>query len=157
MIGRELEDTTVDLLPLRFSIEVDVPPAKAFEVFTSGMQSWWPMASHSIDEQQVTGIGFEGREGGRVYEIWANGEEKDWARVLVWDPPHRVAMAWHPSLEPGTPTEVDVRFSARGSGTTVDLVHSGWDRVEPHRSEMRSGYETGWVPVVDALKAKLEK
>jgi uncharacterized protein YndB with AHSA1/START domain len=144
----------VDLSPLKFEIEVDVPPAEAFEVFTTGMESWWPMASHSIGEQQVKGIGFEGREGGRVYEIWANGEEKDWARVLVWDPPNRVTLAWHPSLQPGTPTEVDVRFSARGSKTTVELVHSGWDQVEQHRSDLRSSYETGWVPVIGALKTR---
>ena len=154
MIGPEADgQPEVDLSPVRASVEVAVTPERAFELFTTGMGSWWPLARHSIGEDRVTGIGIEPREGGRVFEIWDSGEEKDWARVLVWDPPARVKLAWQPSLEPRTPTDVDVRFTPIGSSTRVDLVHSGWERVEEHRRELRSSYVPGWGVVLGAFES----
>ena len=147
------QQAELDLSPIRASVDVPLAQEEAFELFTTHMGTWWPLAGHSIGESAVTGIGFDEQEGGRVFEIWKTGEEKDWARVLAWDPPNRVTLSWQPRLEPGTPTEVDVTFTPSGSGTKVEVVHSGWDRVEENRRAMRSDYLPGWGYVLGAYES----
>jgi hypothetical protein len=41
-----------------------------------------------------------------------------------------------------------VRFSAEGSGTRVELVHTGWERLGERAGEVRARYDTGWEPVL---------
>ncbi len=38
---------TIALAPVRKSIRVNAPPARAFDVFTAGMSRWWPQ-THTI-------------------------------------------------------------------------------------------------------------
>ena len=38
-------------LAVRQSVTVDVPPERAFAVFTEGLASWWPLATHAIGAQ----------------------------------------------------------------------------------------------------------
>ena len=88
---------------------------------------------------------FEAREGGRLYERLSNGEECDWGEILVWDPPNRIVLTWHPGYEdPAEMTEIEVRFSAAGEGTLVELVHTGWERLGERRASARNGYNEGW-------------
>ena len=35
---------------VRQSVLVQAPPERAFEVFTAGMSSWWPLDSHHIGD-----------------------------------------------------------------------------------------------------------
>ena len=35
------------------------------------------------------------RVGGRCYQVGVDDAQCDWGRVLVWDPPHRLVVAWH--------------------------------------------------------------
>src|SRR5919108_348621 len=65
----------------------------------------------------------------------------DGGRLHVWEPPHRVAFEWFVT---GTPTDVDVRFVAEGDATRVELVHSGFDRLED-AERRRAGYDEGWA------------
>ena len=45
-------------------------------------------------------------------------------------------------------TSLEVTFTAGGPGeTVVELVHSGWE-LRADGEQARSGYETGWDPVV---------
>ena len=106
-------------------------------------------------KQRVTDIGFEPRVDGRIFEIWDDGTEKDWGRVLEWDPPERVVFSWHPSLEPGTPTKVEVVFSNQGTKTRVGLTHRGWERVEVHRRAIRESYVPGWVGVLNSYRSEV--
>ena len=84
----------------------------------------------------------DGRVGGRLYERVSDGTEADWGRLHVWEPPHRVAFEWFVT---GTPTDVDVRFVPEGDDATrVELVHSGFDRIED-AERRRAGYDEGWA------------
>jgi uncharacterized protein YndB with AHSA1/START domain len=53
--------------------------------------------------------------------------ECQWGKVLAWEPPSRVLLAWQitPSFsyDPDLVTELDVRFTAEGRGTRVELEH----------------------------------
>ncbi len=37
------------------SVEVSIPPERAFDVFTRRMGEWWPMHTHSIAEERAVG------------------------------------------------------------------------------------------------------
>ena len=96
---------------------------------------------------------FETREGGRVYDVGADGSECQWARVLAYEPPHRVVFSWDISLEwqiesdPGRTSEVEVRFIAEESDRTrVELDHRRLDRHGEGWEGMRDavGSPEGW-------------
>jgi hypothetical protein len=52
-------------LAVRKSIKVDAPPDVAFEVFTAGMTTWWPLKTHSVSESRTVRVTMEPRLGGR--------------------------------------------------------------------------------------------
>ena len=53
------EQTT---LSARTSVTVDATPERAFDVFTNGFASWWPLDSHHIGEQTVVTLEHRGFE-----------------------------------------------------------------------------------------------
>jgi uncharacterized protein YndB with AHSA1/START domain len=131
--------------PVRKQITVNRSPEEAFKIWTDGLASWWPMEKHSIGAERVTSAAFEPKAGGRVYEIWDDGQERDWAEVLVFEPPHRFVIAWRPNPDQPAPTEVEVRFVADGAATLVELEHRGWERLGEDGAEARESYDNGWV------------
>lgn len=139
----------------RASITVNVPQQRAFAFFTRNFAVWWPTASHSIGEGS-TGVTIEPHEGGRWYEH-GGPDECDWGRVLVWDPPARIVLAWQLdhtwSYDPDLVTEVEVRFIAEGeTATRVELEHRRLERFAEHAEQMRAKFaaEGGWSGLLRA-------
>jgi hypothetical protein len=130
--------------PVRRAVTVERPLEDAFRVFTEGLGAWWPVATHSIAKDAIETVVMEGRAGGRLYERTTGGAESDWGRMLVWEPPRRVAFEWHIT---GTPTEVEVRFTPEGDRTRVELEHRGFERLEDGAAR-RESYNNGWVTVL---------
>ena len=92
--------------------------------------------------------------GGRLYERRHDGGEADWGRVLAWEPPTRLLLAWSPNPERPAPTEVEVRFLAVEAGRTrVELEHRGWERLGELAAQARDSYRDGWPTVLDAYAA----
>jgi uncharacterized protein YndB with AHSA1/START domain len=136
--------TQAQIEAIRKSVTVDVPLERAFEAFTDGITSWWPLATHSYGGDKATAAVFEGRQGGRVYERQEDGTEADWAEVVAWEPPSRFLLDWKIC-----PSEVEVRFTDEGSGVTrVDLEHRGWERVGEGAGAIRENYAGGWEVVL---------
>jgi uncharacterized protein YndB with AHSA1/START domain len=139
---------------VRRSVTVQAPPERAFDVFTTGMSSWWPMDSHHIGETEAVEILMEPR--GRWGERDADGNECVWGFVTEWDPPRRVVLAWHltPQYDfdpdPGRSTEIEVRFTPQDGGTLVELEHRGFERHEtgPRIREAVAG-PGGWSELLD--------
>ena len=134
-------------LTIRKTITVSRPIEDAFWLFTEGIGTWWPLATHSVGDERAETAVFEGRVGGRIYERWDDGTEAPWGEVLVWEPPRRVVYSWQPNPERPAPTEVEVRFLPEGDSTRVELEHRGWERMGADASEAMAGYDSGW-PVV---------
>ncbi len=132
--------STMSLDAIRKTRLVDLTPAEAFELFTAGIGSWWPVATHSYGGDAVTAVVLEPRVGGRLYEVTPDGE-RDWGRVLAWEPPGRLVLDWQIGEAAGT--EVEVRFAPDETGTRVDLEHSGFGETDP-----RERYESGWDVVL---------
>jgi activator of Hsp90 ATPase-like protein len=140
--------STTVTAPVVRAIEVNVSADRAFAVFTGGVATWWPTETHSIGKEQVELTAIEPYVGGRCFERWHDGTECSWGEVLVWEPPNRLTLAWHPSRDPDHPvTEVDVVFEANEAGTRVVLTHRGWEAYGSAADAERADYETGW-PVV---------
>jgi len=112
--------------PVRKSVRVQVPPSRAFEVFTAGFGQWWPK-SHHIAAAEMQDAIIEPRQGGRWYEKGVDGSECVWGQVLVWEPPARIVLSWKLNsqfqLDDEMESEVDIRFFPDGAGTRVELEH----------------------------------
>ena len=140
--------------PVRATVEVRRGIEDAFRVFTAGIATWWPVAGHSVEPGKVVAVVLEDRVGGRLYERWHDGGEADWGRVLAWEPPTRLLLAWSPNPERPAPTEVEVRFLAVEAGRTrVELEHRGWERLGELAAQARDSYRDGWPTVLDAYTA----
>jgi uncharacterized protein YndB with AHSA1/START domain len=144
----ESTKTTTVIEPVRKTVTVAAPVERAFRVFTERIGDWWPVRTHSVHEEQAERVELEPRLGGELYEVWSGGRVP-WGTITVWEPPHRLVYTWHPGYSPDEATEVEVRFTAHGEETLVELVHRGWEARGDLARKMRDGYETGWDPVLD--------
>jgi uncharacterized protein YndB with AHSA1/START domain len=139
--------------PVVMSVVVPVGPARAFSLFTADMATWWPMATHSLGEAQTVICGIEPRVGGQVFEALSDGTRHQWGRVIVWDPPVRVAFSWHPGHAESEAQQVEISFASEGDGTRVELRHHGWEALGEKAAETREGYANGWKSVFGELYA----
>jgi uncharacterized protein YndB with AHSA1/START domain len=135
-------------LAVRKTVTVSASLEHAFNVFTEGIATWWPLGKYSVKEELADDVVFEARLGGRVYERWEGGEE-NWGEVLAWEPPRRIVFSWHPGRDSKESTEIEVRFSEDGDATKVELEHRGWERLGDRAKEARAGYDSGWTGVLE--------
>src|ERR1700752_5393412 len=80
--------------PVRQATVVRSEISHTFEVFVNSIGVWWPVQPFSAGGDRVVGGTVEPRLDGRVYETWADGTVVEWGRLLVWEPPRRIAMSW---------------------------------------------------------------
>lgn len=149
-----MRKSAMPLEPVRNSIEVTVPAADAFDIFINQIDSWWPLATHSVGRQHATGCYFEGRKGGRIYESHADGSLHLWGTVTEWKPPERVVFSWHPGRDESTAQEVELRFVDLGGRTRVELEHRGWEALGEQAREIRERYHSGWPSVLARFGAR---
>jgi uncharacterized protein YndB with AHSA1/START domain len=141
--------------PISRTVTVGCSVDRAFRVFTEEIGTWWPLETHSIAVDQGLGqravtLRVDARRGGRIEEVLEDGSIRQWGGVDVWEPPSRVVFWWKPNDLPTPPTEVEVRFTADGDSTRVDLDHRGWDGLGPAAQRIRPLYasEGGWTMVL---------
>ena len=151
---------TVTIVDVRREIVVDAPIERAFEVFTAGMDTWWPLESHHIGEQAVARLVMEPRAGGRWYEEAADGTQTDWGRVLAWEPPGRLLLAWHLNADwewdpdPDKSTEVEIMFTTELDGRTrLQLEHRKLERYGDRAAEVREAVDSpnGWQGLLSSF------
>jgi uncharacterized protein YndB with AHSA1/START domain len=135
--------------PVRKQITVEASPQRAFEVFTAGFGGWWPPSHHIGAAEYKTAV-IEPSVGGRWYEIGQDGSECDWGDVLVWDPPRRLVLAWRLgadwTYQKDLLTELEVRFTAEGARTLVELEHRKLENWGAGADQARAAIdgEGGW-------------
>lgn len=148
---------------VRRSVTVRATPERAFDAFTRGFSTWWPIESHHIGEATAVEVVLEPFAGGRWFERDAAGGECDWGYVTEWDPPHRVLLAWHLTPQwafdpdPAKATEVEVRFTPNAGGTLVELEHRGFERHGATGAGMREKVadEGGWGELLERFATTL--
>jgi hypothetical protein len=142
---------------VRHSIVVEASQETAFATFTAGHDRWWPREFH-IGGAAMQEAVMEGRAGGRWYERDVDGSECEWGKVLVWEPPARLVLAWQITGEwaydADLVTEVEVRFVAEGpTRTRVELEHRGLDAYGDAMEEMRGHFDSGWPGMLQGFAA----
>jgi uncharacterized protein YndB with AHSA1/START domain len=142
----------ISAAPVTATIVVEAPIERAFEVFTADIGSWWP-TDHHILRAELAEMVFEPRAGGHIIDRGVDGSECRWARVIVYEPPHRVLFSWDISLaweiesDPARTSEVEVRFIAESAQRTrVELQHRGTERHGDGWESMHAavGSPNGW-------------
>jgi hypothetical protein len=148
-----------NVAPVRKRVRVNADVARAFDVFTAGFTRWWPRGHH-IGAAPMKDAFLEPRAGGRWYERGEDGSECEWGKVLVWEPPTRVLLAWQINVQfkydPSAVSEVDIRFIAESpSVTIVELEHRNIEKLGAGAAEFRSKVDApqGWGGILDLYAA----
>jgi uncharacterized protein YndB with AHSA1/START domain len=133
-------------------IVVEAPIERAFSVFTEDFDRIKPR-QHNMLEVDIAETVFEPREGGRIFDRGVDGSECQWARVLAYEPPKRVAFSWDISplwqieTDLSKTSEVEVRFvSETPERTRVELEHRNLERHGEGWQGLREGVggDGGW-------------
>jgi DNA-binding transcriptional ArsR family regulator len=139
---------------VRQSVEVDRTVEEAFRLFTEGIGRWWPLRSHSLSGEQAVDARMEPREGGRVFEVAADGSTFDWGVVLAWEPPRRVRVCWKPNVRDEPYTIWEARLTGvDGPATRLDLEHWGWEALGAPGGARAGEYGPGWTFVLGRFAA----
>jgi uncharacterized protein YndB with AHSA1/START domain len=148
--------------PVKRSVLVKANVERSFTAFTSNIGRWWPR-THSIGSTPQADVILERQAGGRWYELGADGAECEWGKVLVWEPPTRLILAWQIDADwkydPTLVTEVEVTFTALAGGETrVDLEHRNLERYGDRAARVRDaiGSEGGWQGILKSFAANAE-
>jgi len=152
------DTSTFAIAPIRREIVVAVPPARAFEIFTAEMTSWWP-AEHHIGSAPIAEVVVEPRTGGRWYTRHQDGTETSTGAVSAWDPPSRLVLTWQVGADwryhPDLVTTVELRFQEAGPGRTrVLLEHRDLDAFGADAAAMRSTFDApdAWLATLAAYQ-----
>jgi uncharacterized protein YndB with AHSA1/START domain len=155
------ETQRIAAAPIRKTLRVRAPQARAFEVFMAGMGRWWPKG-HSLLQSPQRDVVVEPRPGGRWYEVGEDGSEYEWGKVLEWRAPERALLAWQLTGEwaydPDFLTEVEIVFRADGDGTIVEFEHrklEAFDRTARDGHVM--GMDEGWGAILEGYREAAEQ
>jgi uncharacterized protein YndB with AHSA1/START domain len=132
---------------VQLHVVVHAPIERAFRTFTNEFDRIKPR-EHNLLGVEIAETVFEPRVGGHVYDRGVDGRECRWARVLAYEPPHRVVISWDISPQwqietnPERTSEVEIRFIAESADRTrVELEHRNLDR-----------HGEGWQAERDAVR-----
>ena len=127
-------------------VVVSGTPEQAFAVFTQQFDTIKPR-EHNMLGSPIAETVLEPHVGGRILDRGEDGTECAWARVLAYEPPHRIVFSWDigPTWQleedADNASEVEVRFVPAGPGRTrVELEHRHLDR-----------HGAGWESLGDAI------
>ncbi len=145
-------NTNVAVTSVKQSIVVEAPIERAFKVFTEEFGNFKP-PEHNMLGVEIAETVFEPRVGGHIYDRGTDGSECRWARVLAYEPPHRVLLSWDISpqwqieTDPEKTSEWEVRFTAEAPNRTrVELEHRKLERHGGGWEGVRDGVagDQGW-------------
>ena len=137
---------------VRREIVVRAPVERAFTLFIDRFSDIKPR-EHNLLAAPIAETVFEPRVGGHIYDRAVDGTECHWARVLAFEPPHRVVFSWdigprwELETDPANASEVEVRFVPDGPDRTrVELEHRNIDRHGPGWEAVQGGVadDAGW-------------
>src|SRR5690606_11121647 len=137
---------------VRLQIVVAAPLERAFRVFIEQFDRIKPR-EHNLLAVPIAETVFEPRVGGHVYDRGEDGSECRWARVLAYEPPHRVVISWdidprwQVETDPERTSEVEIRFVAESAERTrVELEHRKLERHGAGWESVRDGVaaDAGW-------------
>ena len=150
----------IKIAPVRKSIRVNASQARAFDVFTSGLDRWWPHGK-SIGKAPLKAVVMETRLGGRWYELAEDGTQTNLGKITVWEPPQRfvafweINSRWKPDTTVGS--EIEVQFIPDGANATrVELEHRKFEQLGEGGESVRTAVDGGWPGLLQRFKDEVE-
>lgn len=156
--------THIDTATVRRQVIVNAPLQKAFSIFTDRFGDFKP-PEHNLLKVPIAETVFEPRVGGHIFDRGTDGSECRWARILAYDPPHRVLFSWdigptwQIEADANRASEVEVTFTEETADRTrVDLEHRYIDRHGPGWESVRDGVrdDQGWPLYLNRYAALVE-
>lgn len=151
------------IAPVRKELVVRASQDHAFRVFTEGIDRWWPR-QHHVGKSPMRRTAIEAFAGGAWYSISEDDSICRIGKVLAWDPPGRLVLAWqitaHWQYDEAFVTEVEVTFTAIGpKETRVVLEHRDLDRFGPAAADTRTMIDApgGWTLIFQSFAAEAAK
>lgn len=149
---------------LQVEVTVNVPVEHAFRVFTERFDDIKPR-EHNMLAVPIERTVLEPRAGGTIYDVGTDGSTCTWARVLAYDPPHRLLISWDISPrwtvepDPAHTSEVEIRFSPESAERTrVELEHRHLDRHgEGWQGFLNLDSDNGWPLYLERYRAATEQ
>ena len=146
---------------IRKTLEVKAPIDRAFRIFAGRMGQWWHK-EHSVAQGTAQAdVVIEPRDGGRWYEKGEDGSEHEWGRVIAYEPPNRLVLAWQLNREfkfdPEFETIVEVLFEESGETTIVQFEHRDLERMGEGAAEQLEAMDGGWGMLLDLFKTRAEQ
>ena len=145
----------------RVTTVVAVEPEIAFRIFTRDVDAWWRYGPRFRPGLGPDGrMRFEPEVGGRLLEVYSEGEPFELGRILVWEPTKAIAFEmFGRDFEEGDTTRVDIRFDPVAKGTRVSIEHR-WETLaadHPFRHGMQgealvSAMNLFWADLLTALR-----
>jgi uncharacterized protein YndB with AHSA1/START domain len=148
------------IAPIECSVRVAAEPERAFAAFTGAMGRWWPKGM-TIGASPHADIVIEPRASGRWFERAEDGSETNWGKVVVWEPPRRVNLAWQIdagwTYDAALVTEVEISFVAQDDGSTVvRLEHRDLERFGDSAAKHAEQLGGGWPSLLQAFAVLAE-
>lgn len=157
--------TRTEAMVVRKQVVVNTAITQAFAAFTERFGDFKP-PEHNLLQAPIAETVFEPRVGGHIVDRAADGSECRWARILAYEPPHRVVFSWdigpqwQVETDPELTSEVEVRFVAEGPNRTrVELEHRHLDRHGPGWQSVGEGVDgdQGWPLYLTRYAALFEQ
>lgn len=137
---------------VHMEVVVNAPIERAFAVFTERFGDIKP-PEHNLLTAPISDTVLEPWVGGNIVDRAVDGSECRWARILAFEPPHRLVFSWDISprwqleTDPELTSEVEVRFVADApERTLVELEHRNLHRHGTGWESLGAGIEgdEGW-------------
>ena len=147
------------IAPVRVSVEISQPPAEAFDLFALRISDWWQ--GKAVGAAPPASITIEPQAGGRWYETDADGNQTPWGKVLAWEPPGRLLLAWELNSQfrpdPAIQTEIELVFAALPlGGTRVSLEHRNLERYGADAERIAGQIGEGWPRQLEGFALRAE-
>jgi uncharacterized protein YndB with AHSA1/START domain len=135
------------------TVRLPCGPDRAFTLFTAQISAWWPPdRRHTGDPESQLFL----HATGRFFERSRAGVEVELGRVLAWEPPHRLLLAFFIGTDADHPTEVEVTFAPaddHSSGTLITIHHRPTPVSQAMWATRAPRYVRSWDLVAEALAA----
>lgn len=139
--------------PIRQALMIEADQRRTFEAFARKLAKWWPAGS---GRRRRTADVRVDEHAGRIYQVGADGVEREWAVLTSWRPPH--AFSFIPtSGTTGESAEIALRFQRLGPALTrVVVEHRGWEHLSGALYERDTIGAGGWLSALRSYAAVFE-
>jgi uncharacterized protein YndB with AHSA1/START domain len=145
--------------PIKLAIHVDAGPETAFSTFVTHVGAWWPK-NMTVGTSPQADVILEPVVGGRWFERGEDGSEMPWGKVLAWEPPRRILLAWQINAafqyDPDLITELEITFLPENDGTVVSLEHRYIERMGVEAEKIAGLLRGGWPSILGSYADRVK-